>query len=485
MYQTNLVRIFLLSFLFFVGIFTVYPEKIYVLLAFLLPGLLIYLPTSEFKKKLILVIVSGAIFSFSIIFYDQYLEREVEESYSNISQTEETIIEGIIAKEPSQKDGQKTIILDDLLKEGMSVKGKIQFKTYYPNEINYGDSIKASGLVVLPPELEDFRSDEYLKMKGVYRLLDKPKIIEVKEGPKSVFSYIFKIKKIVLEQIRTILPEPHAGFLNGLLFGSKDGLPEDVLENFRISGITHIIAISGYNITLIITITLSLLCFLPRKKRLIISAIFIFVFTVFVGAEASVVRASIMGLISLLALFTGRTSSISTTLLISAFFMVLFNYRVLIYDVGFQLSFLATIGLVYVSPLIEKYFQVVPEFFAIRESLILTLSAQITALPIILYNFGNLSLVSPLANITCLPFIPISMFFGFIACLLSFISIKLATFVSLGAYLSMSSVLFISKTLAKIPFSEIQIPKFSPFVLVSYYLLISYLIYRKKDLLKV
>jgi competence protein ComEC len=315
-------------------------------------------------------------------------------------------------------------------------------------------------------------------MKGVFVILKNPKIINRELNENGFYVFIFRFKLYVENKVKKLLKEPHASFLNGLLFGSKKGMPEDVLNDFKTTGLTHIIAISGYNITIIIIIVLACLSFLPRKIQLIVAGLFIVLFTIFVGAEASVVRASLMGVLSLMALYSGRSQDITHILIMVASIMIVINYRVLVFDVGFQLSFMATAGLVYISPMIEKYFDWLPDFFSIRESFLLTMSAQITALPIILYHFGNLSVVSPFANVLVAPFLPVAMLFGFLSFMIGVISMKLGVFIGFFAYLSLDVVLKVAYYLSRIDFASFEVPKFSIVFLFLYYLIL-YLFFKK------
>ncbi|MBU1956882.1 ComEC/Rec2 family competence protein, partial [bacterium] len=211
--------------------------------------------------------------------------------------------------------------------------------------------------------------------------------------------------------------EPHGSFMAGLLLGSRKGIPEHLMQSFNTTGLTHIIAISGYNITLVIVVISGLFGFLSRRWKVFACSFFIIIFVIMVGASAAVVRAAIMGVISLIALFFGRQYFVIIGLFGAAFFMNLWNPKILVYDIGFQLSFLATFGIVVFADRIERYFRWMPSFFGMREAVLMTLSAQILALPVIILNFGRLSVVSPIANVFVLPLIPLAMLFGFFAVL--------------------------------------------------------------------
>ena len=211
-------------------------------------------------------------------------------------------------------------------------------------------------------------------------------------------------------------PEPSASFEAGLLTGSRKGIPDDLLEAFNMTGLTHIIAISGYNISLIVVLISSLFKNSSRRVKVPFIIVFIVLFTIFVGASAAVVRASIMGIISVMALWFGRQSQVLNALLISAFVMVLWNPATLFYDVGFQLSFLATLGLIIAGNKIMETTKFLPEKFGIREAFAMTFSAQIFALPVILVNFGRFSFISPGRQCSYCPFNSICNVFWFYLC---------------------------------------------------------------------
>jgi competence protein ComEC len=389
--------------------------------------------------------------------------------------------EGTIVREPIKKGQKIQYILGNLfnIETNNSISGKVILKYRNYPEFYYGDRLQVSGIIVKPEPFDGFLYDQYLAMKGVSATFIRLNHLKFIKEDNLFLSPIYKLKKIIISFVSRIIPEPHASFLNGLLFGAKDGLPENIASAFQVTGLTHIIAISGYNITLIIIIVLFLFGFIPKNYRLILSAIFIVVFTLFVGPEASVVRASVMGIIMLLAIYTGRSAQIFNTLLITAFLMVIYNPRVLIYDVGFQLSFLATLGLVYVSPLLERYFLWVPNFFELRESLLLTISAQITAVPIIMYHFGTLSVISVLANILVTPFIPLSMLFGSIAILLGTVNQLSASFFGFFAYISLEIILQVAERLSKFPYAYLENIKISFIALSFYYLMLLLILFTK------
>lgn len=394
---------------------------------------------------------------------------------------------GVISEEPDIRSSMiKIIVSVDRIEAGdykSSVFGKILINLPRYPEYEYGDMLKISGNLSSPKNYDKFSYKDYLARYDVYSVVQDPSVYVISKGNGNAFyNFIYKFKKDFSARLNEIFSEPSASFLSGLLLGSRKGIPEYIMNDFNTAGLTHIIAISGYNITLVIVVVTFLFGFLNRKLQIISASFVVIVFTILVGASAACVRASLMGIIGLFALFCGRKNDIDLILLFAAFFMVFWNPKVLIFDAGFQLSFLATFGLVYISPLLieSRIVKILPKFLGVRESFIMTISAQATTLPIILYNFQRLSLVAPIANIVILPFIPLSMFFGFFAVSLSYVFSPLAYFIGYIARIFLMAVTKMAHFFASMPFASFEITWFSYFLLFLYLLLLALIIVRMK-----
>ncbi len=244
------------------------------------------------------------------------------------------------------------------------------------------------------------------------------------------------------------------------------------MNAFNTTGTTHIIAISGFNITIIVAALDSIRrrLFLPKKASFIIIISGIFLFTILTGASASVIRAAVMGALVLIARQLGRQSQITSALLFTACVMIFLNPMILRFDVGFQLSFLSTLGLVYLSPLILSWFFWLPKIS--QEPLALTLSAQVLSLPIILYNFGRLSFISLLANVLILPIIPITMLLGFLSGILGVIYISLGQILGWFSWIFLSYTIFIVSNLAELPYASVNLENTNIIWFLIYYLLL-------------
>lgn len=244
---------------------------------------------------------------------------------------------------------------------------------------------------------------------------------------------------------------------------------------FQIIGITHIIAISGYNITILAKVAEKTLGKIGRKYIFWGVLAMIVSFVIMTGAQASIVRAGIMGALLVYAGFIGRKSNAINILVLAGAVMVFLNPLILRNDIGFQLSFLATLGLVYISSIFESWFKKLPEFF--RVMLSATLSAQVLTLPIIISSFGKLSLIAPLANAIILSFVPFSMFLGFLSGGLGMLWLPLGRIIGFFGYIVLDIIIKISELLSKIPYASLGLKVNSWWVWGIYYVVIGFLIW--------
>ncbi|MBU0705777.1 ComEC family competence protein [Patescibacteria group bacterium] len=359
------------------------------------------------------------------------------------------------------------------------VKGDILISLNKYPQYKYGDLVRLWGEVLAPGEFDGFDYGAYLSRFGVYSVMYQPSVRLLESGQGNLFWHgMSYLQGKFMERINRLFPEPHASFEAGLLVGARKGIPDDLMTKFNITGLTHIIAISGYNITIIIVFVMWLLGGLPRMTGFAVACASIVLFTLFVGASPAVVRASIMGILGLIALNYGRQNNIHLTILWSAMLMVLWNPKILMHDVGFQLSFAAVMGLIYVAPHFEKYSKKLPETFGVREAITMTLSAQVMALPIIVYNFERLSLIAPLANLLVAFAIPPAMLFGFVAVILSFVFFPLAQIFAYMAWGVLTYIIKIIEFTSIIPYASVNLPGMTFMMMAGYYLLLILILVR-------
>lgn len=343
------------------------------------------------------------------------------------------MVEGVVAGEPNKKIDVNEYVIEARAARvngnDVAVRGRFLVKLNIYPEYFYGDRLSISCRLASPKQLDTgtFRYDRYLARFNVWSVCYDPEAVLTGDSAgNKMFSGIYSFKKILNEKISSLWPEPGASLVAGILYGERSSLPKRLTEDFSRTGVSHIVAVSGYNITIIIVLMLGLFIAagLYRQKAFYAVALFTFLFVVLAGLSASALRAAVMGIAVLVARQVGRGSRMFNVLVLTTALLAALNPYLLFWDVGFQLSILATIGLVYLSPLISKKIEIFPGI--VREVLSTTLSAIIMTLPLMLYQFGTLSLVAPLVNVAILWIVPYLM-------LLSFISIALALFHPIAA----------------------------------------------------
>lgn len=362
-----------------------------------------------------------------------------------------------IVKEPEIKDWNQAMMVE------MEDKFKALVFTNKYAEYEYGEKLKLECNLEIPQNKEGSRFDyrTYLAKDGIFYLCQKPKIEKIGgENKKSFYGFLLDVRKSMSGKMGKLVPYPESGLLEGLLLGGSGGLPKKLQENFSRTGMTHIVAVSGYNVTIVAEYLMIAGIFLglwrPQAFWVAIFGILLFIFLV--GFPPSAVRAGVMGGLILWAMKEGRLANSQNAILFAASVMLIFNPMLLRFDVGFQLSFLATLGIIYIYPFFN-YFLVKKQKHIgfIWEILFLTLAAQIFVLPIILYNFENLSVISPLANILVLPIIPLTMLLGFLTLSISFIFHPLAIVFSWLAFLPLKYETSVISFLSRFSFSSFEI----------------------------
>lgn len=263
---------------------------------------------------------------------------------------------------------------------------------------------------------ENFNYKKFLQSKNIYFQLfvNNVDIIEKKEFPKWR-QFILDTRKNILDIVYNMYPKDEAVFLAGILIGAREDMDEELSNNFNNSWLTHLVAVSGFNITIIIIFLWFLLKFFPVFIRTFIICVSIIFFVLLVWDNVPVVRAWIMWLIGYFIIISGRKADSLTLLLFTAFVMTLYNPLYLNYDSSFHLSFLAVVGLLYFQTFWTKIFFFLPSLFAIKESFVLTMSALTTTLPIMIFSFGQLTFFAPITNMLVWWVIPFAMLFWFLS----------------------------------------------------------------------
>jgi ComEC/Rec2-related protein len=227
-------------------------------------------------------------------------------------------------------------------------------------------------------------------------------------GPPFWTAFLNQSRHRIRDRVNRMVTPPTSSLMLGLVLGSRESFSEELSTAFRVSGLMHLVAISGYNIRLLVVIFFAALGAISFRRRVAVTLVCIVIFVLLVGGGAAVWRAALMGSLSLVVTVAGYRRQAYFALLWSGFFMVMINPYALVYDLGLQLSFLSTWGLMAISPFFDRHLHKVPAVF--RESLSLTLASQIATFPILVHAFGTISTVSLFANVAVAPFLPFAFF---------------------------------------------------------------------------
>ncbi|QQR64650.1 ComEC/Rec2 family competence protein [Candidatus Kaiserbacteria bacterium] len=431
--------------------------------------------TSQFDAPLFfcaLIFISTSLGLFRLGYAETY------ESPLRAQEETNVVIHGVIAREPEYR--AKTIHL--YVKPDTEESNELVLVTadrflFAKEGVSYGDVVHAEGVLKKPEAFEadggrTFDYPGYLRAKNVFYTLPYAKVHIEKSETNSFLRGLYHGKSAFMDALERAVPEPAAGLGEGVLLGVKRALGEDLERTFRETGIIHIVVLSGYNIMIVVEIITYVLAFLffPRT-RMFLGIGLVITFALLVGFSSTVLRASFMAILLIVARGTGRLYAVIRALMLALVGMLVWNPYLLVHDPGFQLSFLATLGLILFSPHIEKRLTYVPEKYGIRMFVTATIATQIAVLPLILYHMGLFSVVALVVNVLVLPMVPPAMGLTFLTGVLGLVSVPLGTLFGFFAYLSLMYIVRIAEFFGNLPFASFSVNAF-PFwiVLVSYVL---------------
>jgi competence protein ComEC len=325
-----------------------------------------------------------------------------------------------------------------------------------------------------------FDYGNYLKKDGIAVVFKASSLAEDTSVKQCCFvsRNLSLLNMFFVSHIYKILPDTDAGLLSGILLGQKSDLDPALRASFVKTGTIHIVALSGYNVTIVADAIIRLLrTVFSRSVTFLFGGFGIFAFVVMTGLQTTAIRAGAMACVLLLTKGSGRMYNALRALWYVSFVMVAINPRILLYDISFQLSFLATLSIILFLPPMTEWLSWIRTKL-IRETLASTLAAQMLVTPWIAYSIGTLSFISPLANLIVLPFISLIMFLGFIAIIMSVLGLGvIVPIVSYPLYAMLEFVITTATKLSQVPYASTVVPVFSTFFLVGVYVLIFGLLY--------
>ncbi|MDB4984800.1 MAG: internalization-related competence protein ComEC/Rec2, competence protein ComEC protein [Patescibacteria group bacterium] len=351
----------------------------------------------------------------------------------------------------------------------------------------YGDRIEFSGTLKHPESFttdtgREFDYPTYLLVHGITATTNIKSITIVSHHNKPLFvESLFSIKKYFVDAIKKLFPSPESGLFAGIVIGEKSLLPKYNLQEFQIAGLTHMIVLSGYNITIVALFVMTALAWLGvgYRARRVGAILAIPVFIVMTGMGASSVRAGIMAIIVFALQLDTRPANSLRVILLTLATMVFVNPYALLYDPSLHLSFLAFIGLVYVTPITQHYFEKwnVQEYGGMRDLLIETMSVQFFVLPYIIWMSGRVSVLTLVSNLITVPLTPLVMGTGFAVTIIGMIAGPLGAIFAKPVSWVMTYMLSVAHIVASMHFATFVIPPFGGWVMAGIYLTICIIVY--------
>lgn len=379
-------------------------------------GISIGLLTKKFSAAFSLFLLA---FLFTGVFY-YHLYQGVQKQSQDIVFNQAISFTGIVIEEPSLTETSQRLTLT--LQPPLS--GRIVVITSRLPEFSYGTLIGLQGIIEYPRLSDENPASFFPNIETI----QKHRGFWLKEK-------LLALKGVLIDQFRKTLPTDSAALLAGLTFGSRSDFTKEFKSEMGLSGTTHLVALSGYNIAILAFVVAHLFGrWFSRRFTFYLTSGIIVLFVLMVGAQPSVIRAAIMGLLVLLARHAGRIYNFRNAVTLAGCLMVLANPTIIARDVGFQLSFVSLLGIVYVAPALKHVFRLGASrdesFLGWRENAITTLGAQLAVFPIIMKTFGQFSLSAFFSNIMILEFVPLTMFLGFFLAVLSIFSFSLGLLIS-------------------------------------------------------
>ncbi len=357
---------------------------------------------------------------------------------------------------------QEVVVRLTSCREGDCPRDLVLVQVPLSDRYTYGDRAELSCASLSIPKnfSPDFDYRMYLAKDDILYQCEQPTIRWT--GGDARFARLFGFSRRFEESVSARIPEPESGLAMGIILGGDDRFPDETKQWFRDAGLSHVVAVSGYNITVLsfAFLLIGIACFLPRRRAILFALAASGVFVFLAGMPSSGVRALAMAAVVFLATLLGRRSSPLPALAFAGAAMLLLDPLLLRYDVGFDLSFLATLGIVLFAPLSRAILAPVWHGQFLLETALLTVSAELLILPVLFSTFGTFSPVAILSNMLLLPLTPPAMFFSFLAGIFGMVSPVLGEVFAFPAYVLLHVFIEGAKWFSEVGVGRITIEHF-------------------------
>lgn len=413
-----------------------------------------------FKSKLGYVAIVVAALLFGIARYEFWLAQQTV-SVDSLTDQKVTIT-GTVVGEPSWDQYHMYVFyIDGVSAYSQNYAGLVRVKTV-SGQVREGQQVQITG-----------KAKPSLGKASILISYADAKIISTNQ------SFLITTKQTFLNGLNNTLSKDSAAFVAGTLIGSRSALPKDIQDLLSAVGLSHVIAVSGYNLTILVALLQKLLGKNWRWGSLIISIWIILGFVLISGANPAIVRAGIMSTIFLVANFYGRRVNLVVCMALTGMVMVANNPTNLISDIGWQLSFASLLGIATLAPKISKILPKRPEWLS--EVLAITLSAQLATAGIIAYNFGTLSLAAPLVNCIVMPLVPIIMAYGTTVALLGMILPSFGGIIARPLDSTITILFDFLRYIQHFGWASVEVPAISIVMVVAYYAVLSFWLFLGKS----
>ena len=421
-----------------------------------------------------------------------YIQKEEIKNNSLKSYVGQKVsLEARVVEIPDKRESANYFVLGDALdrKSGeVFVSEKILLKTGVFANYEFGDTLAVEGKLSLPYSFPAtasgtesvFDYKKYLSIDDIeYTMSFASSSLLKKEN--SLKSSLYKFKDYLNKGSKTFIKEPESGLLSGVLFGEKHALADEELDKFTRTGLIHIVVLSGYNISLILSWSLFLLAFLPFVVSQTLSLFLVFLFIIMTGASTTAIRSGVMAAIYLLSKMTGRVYLGVNTLFVAGAAITFYNPKIATYDPSFHLSFLATLGLLVFSPYFEILLQKQIKWKALREIMSTTLAVHLMVVPYIVWYIKKVSLIGLLSNIIVAPLIPAAMISGVFFVISYIIFPAIGAFTFFIPFIFLKSIIYLNEKLSLMPFASISVSISFSFMIFLYFLIYLTFYFKVKD----
>jgi len=394
-------------------------------------------------------------------------------------------LRAVVSGEPDERGSSLRLRLSarEMLVDGrwQSTSGGILMRSGLFPRYDYGDLLEVNGKLETPPEFEDFNYRDYLARRGIGSIINYPQMSLLATGEGNpIQAWVYDVRGELSSALEDALPEPEAALAQGILLGRRASLPDDLRQDLNNTNTSHLIAVSGYNVTLVAGLFIGGLAWLiGRRPAAWLALLAIIAYAVLVGAQPSVQRAAIMGGMYVVAIALGRQSGALQGLALAGAGMTAFD-PLLMKDISFQLSFASTLGLVLFAPALRTRLEAALAHWSpdcelagplrgVIELLAVTVAAIAFTLPITAVNFQRISLIAIPANLLTVPAFPLIMIASGLTAVGGMIAAPIGAFLGWITWLPVAYLVHVVRLLADLPFAAASVDGLTTSHALAYY----------------